>query len=117
MIPHFKGVDFVSFYIEVPVMALMYVIWIVVKRPKARILGDGAEGRPDDEDATEQTPLFSHRGVKERWRLLDLVDVNTVDLYRDEHKEDTLDLAEDSEREARTAGKWGWFWRVYYLVA
>lgn len=32
--PKFSGVDFVSFYIELPVMLLMYVVWKVLKKTK-----------------------------------------------------------------------------------
>ncbi|RKU49073.1 hypothetical protein DL546_003920 [Coniochaeta pulveracea] len=32
--PKFSGVDFVSFYIELPVMLVMYVAWKVIKRTK-----------------------------------------------------------------------------------
>jgi len=32
--PRFSGVDFVSFYIELPVMLLMFVVWKVVKRTR-----------------------------------------------------------------------------------
>lgn len=32
--PHFKAVDFVSFYIEIPLMIIMYVAWKLIKRTK-----------------------------------------------------------------------------------
>lgn len=32
--PHFKAVDFVSFYIELPLMLIMYGVWKLVKRTK-----------------------------------------------------------------------------------
>ena len=32
VIPHFSGVDFVSFYIEIPIMIVMYLIWLFVNR-------------------------------------------------------------------------------------
>jgi AAT family amino acid transporter len=34
--PRFSAIDFVSFYIELPVFALMFVIWKLVKRTKVR---------------------------------------------------------------------------------
>lgn len=32
--PHFKPVDFVSFYIEIPIMIVMFLVWKLVKRTK-----------------------------------------------------------------------------------
>jgi AAT family amino acid transporter len=32
--PTFSGVDFVSYYIELPVMLLMFVVWKLVKKTK-----------------------------------------------------------------------------------
>ncbi|KAL1955438.1 hypothetical protein VTO42DRAFT_8531 [Malbranchea cinnamomea] len=32
--PHFKAVDFVSFYIEIPIMIVMFVGWKIIKRTK-----------------------------------------------------------------------------------
>jgi amino acid transporter, AAT family len=32
--PRFSGVDFVSYYIELPVLALMYIVWKLIKRTK-----------------------------------------------------------------------------------
>ncbi|KAF7593084.1 hypothetical protein BBP40_012029, partial [Aspergillus hancockii] len=38
--PHFKGVDFVSFYIEIPVMVVMFLAWKLFKRTKFVRLGE-----------------------------------------------------------------------------
>ncbi|KAI9043917.1 uncharacterized protein KD926_002296 [Aspergillus affinis] len=32
--PHFKPVDFVSFYVEIPIMIVMFLVWKLVKRTK-----------------------------------------------------------------------------------
>ena len=32
--PHFDGVSFVSFYIELPVMLIMFVVWKLIKKTK-----------------------------------------------------------------------------------
>lgn len=32
--PHFKAVDFVSYYIELPIMLVMFLVWKLVKRTK-----------------------------------------------------------------------------------
>lgn len=38
--PRFSAVDFVSFYIELPVMLLMYVVWKLAKKTKTVSLAD-----------------------------------------------------------------------------
>ncbi|KAI0270056.1 amino acid permease-domain-containing protein [Gloeopeniophorella convolvens] len=85
--PRFSAVDFVSFYIELPVMALMYALWLLVR----------ARGRGR--------------------ALFDFVDSASVDLYRDEHDEAQVDKREDEVREARVRGRVRWAWKAYYLVA
>jgi amino acid transporter, AAT family len=92
-IPEFKGVEFVSFYVEVPVMALMYVAWILSRPQPAR--RDGVL-----------------RAFGE-----DLVDYKTVDLDRDEYAEVEADKVLDQKRESRLKGRQGWLWRCYYWIA
>lgn len=118
MIPKFSAVDFVSFYVEIPVMAVMYIAWSLIKRP----VPDSNDALPDSsEDATEHTPLIClTRKEKQPWRAWwrsDVVNVNTVDLRRDEYVEEVEDLADDEERENRLKGRWKVLWRAYYLVA
>ncbi|KAF9814582.1 hypothetical protein IEO21_05040 [Rhodonia placenta] len=89
VIPSFSAVDFVSFYVEIPVMLVMFVGWMVVRRPARK------EGRP-------------------RWH--DIVDTTTVDLTRDEYEEDATDKADDELRAERLKGQVGLLWRLYYWV-
>ncbi|KAI0061399.1 hypothetical protein BV25DRAFT_751208 [Artomyces pyxidatus] len=97
VLPRFSAIDFVSFYIEVPVMLLMYVLWLAVHR----------------REHSDALP-----GNKARWWVYsDFVDVGSVDLIRDEYHEEEADRQEEEEREKRVGGKLGWAWRIYYLVA
>ncbi|GBE81476.1 Probable amino-acid permease [Sparassis crispa] len=112
VIPHFSAVDFVSFYVELPVMVAMYVGWL---------LASGSLFRPQEEVSlslppTASTPLLYPSKLRQRWRYHDLVDTQTVDLRRDEHKEEDEDRADDEEREHRLKGQVGLLWRLYYMV-
>ncbi|KAH9983335.1 amino acid permease-domain-containing protein [Russula compacta] len=117
IIPHFSAVDFLSFYIELLVMALMYLLWLVVHRalrlpplavPPTKSLPRGIRTRT----ATAAT-------LPAAWPFFDFVDVSRVDLYRDEHEEAQVDNHEDEDevRARRLRGRASWAWTLYYLVA
>lgn len=57
-------------------------------------------------------------GIRSYW-YSDLVDVQTVDLYRDEHVESVDDKSDDETRDSRTQSKGikGFLWKVYYIAA
>ena len=89
--PHFAAVDFVSFYIEIPVMIVMYLGWILVKRPP----------KPAEREEPERRPLppvgcFGPRSGRSRWH--DLVDIHSLDLKRDEYQEVEEDRIDDAQR-------------------
>ncbi|KAF9020623.1 hypothetical protein BDZ89DRAFT_958158 [Hymenopellis radicata] len=71
IIPDFVAVDFVSLYIEIPVMIVMYFVWLWTKKIRGAVQSD--VGRPS------------------AW-LHDIVDVDTVDLKTDEHEEEEGDV-------------------------
>ncbi|KAH8998423.1 amino acid permease-domain-containing protein [Lactarius akahatsu] len=93
VIPRFSAVDFFSFYIQLPVMALMYLLWLLVQRVRHL----PASPRPAQ-------PFF------------DFVDVARVDLYHDEH-DGQVDEHEDEVRAQRLRGRARWAWAAYYLIA
>ena len=107
--PHFAAVDFVSFYIEIPVMIVMYLGWILVKRPP----------KPAEREEPERRPLlpvgcFGPRSGRSRWH--DLVDIHSLDLKRDEYQEVEEDRIDDAQRHKRLEGRARWLWRAYYWV-
>ncbi|KAF9268756.1 hypothetical protein L218DRAFT_977212 [Marasmius fiardii PR-910] len=100
--PTFSTVDFLSLYIEIPVMVVMTFVWLFVRRPN-----------PNPQPSSSAQP--SRRVL---W-FTDVVDVHTVDLYRDEYEEgsEPSDKVEDEKRKRRiTQGKGRFFWRMYYWV-
>ncbi|KAF9070829.1 amino acid permease-domain-containing protein [Rhodocollybia butyracea] len=121
VIPTFSPVDFVSLYIEIPVMVVMYVVWLILKRspdtrsPSQRPLVQG----------NRRSSSKNNRGARsasQRWYndWFDVVDIHTVDLYRDEYEAGEEDLVEDEERQKRlknTNMAQRTLWRLYYLFA
>lgn len=102
MVPKFSAVDFVSFYIEIPVMIVMFTSWLMIKRstrPAGRLLAGDGESR------------------SRVWRHLDLVDIDVVDLTQDEYTEEAEDKEEEEERKSRISGPGGLWWRLYYWIA
>ncbi|KAJ7675547.1 amino acid permease/ SLC12A domain-containing protein [Mycena rosella] len=89
--PEFVAVDFVSYYIEIPLMFVIVVGWTLYWRPWKTL------GRP--------------------WYKFDIPDLKTLDLVSQQYEEGEEERMDDEKREARQRGKTGIFWRVYYLVA
>ncbi|EKM80770.1 hypothetical protein AGABI1DRAFT_55831 [Agaricus bisporus var. burnettii JB137-S8] len=99
--PEFVVVDFISYYIEIPVMIVMYTAWMLIKRPG---LNNSSQTSP----------------TKTRFWYSDLVDVNTVDLSKDQYHDEESDHIEDETRTRRmTKGNLGRriLWRLYYVAA
>ncbi len=101
-------IDFVSFYIELLVMAIMYILWLVFRRalrPRHATLLASSPTTASESTHPEAQPFF------------DFVDVSDVDLYRDEHEETHVDKHEDEVRAQRLRGRASWAWTMYYIVA
>jgi len=108
VIPRFFIVDFLSFYIELLVIAIMYFLWLIFHRalnPRAAALLASSPTTVPGSTHPEARPFF------------DFVDVSDVDLYRDEHEETQVDKHEDEVRAQRLRGRAGWAWTLYYIVA
>ncbi|KAH7888453.1 amino acid permease-domain-containing protein [Phlebopus sp. FC_14] len=123
IVPRFSAVDFASFYIQIPIMLVMYISWIFAKRTvvpppelpsTSRVLVTHLH-----ESADELTPLI-HTGA--RWNghipkpVFDIVDTRTVDLHEDEYEGDDMDEVEDEERESRLRGRLRFLWRLFEIV-
>jgi len=118
--PKFSAVDFVSFYIEIPVMVVMYVSWLITKGATVAAVRQRVGGDATLELARETTPLLCigtrRRGIDLR-AAFDIVDLNTVDLRKDEYADVDQDEAEDNEHKQRLSGRYGLLWRLFYYVA
>ncbi|KAF9646561.1 hypothetical protein BDM02DRAFT_3118383 [Thelephora ganbajun] len=101
--PKFSAVDFVSLYLEIPMMIVMWFGWIAVRRlAKAKRV-----------TCLDNTPL--ERGIN---GILDIIDLRTIDLTSDEYQDSTEDDDEEALRQKRMSqGGWRFLWRIYYLAA
>ncbi|KAI0633293.1 amino acid permease-domain-containing protein [Trametes polyzona] len=116
VIPKFSAVDFISFYIEIPAMIIMYFAWMIIMRPASSpVLPASPPPLNDEVVETPRRPGIVRRTWK-RVTYHDSVDVRTVDLRRDEHEEEPEDLIDDQKREAKLKGRWRYFWKVYYAI-
>lgn len=97
--------EFITLYLEIPVMIVMYLGWILIRRPNPN------HHLPS---SLASSPL------PWKWLKDDLVNLDTVDLRRDEYDDVGLDPEraeeEEREREKRSTGKGRWLWRIYYWI-
>jgi len=99
--PKFSVVDFVSLYLEIPVMIVMWAGWLAVRRLAKQ--------------ATHPDGTSTNKSVN---GILDIVDLGTIDLTSDEYQDVVEDEEEEALRLKRTSqGKWRFLWRIYYLAA
>lgn len=118
VVPIFSAVDFVSFYVEVPVMVVMYIGWLILRQQTTKKINTEPQGVASTHEASDSTPLLrQHDGQSRQWKLHDLVDPSNVDLYQDEYEDEEVDYQEDEERKRRLGGRWGFIWRAFYLAA
>lgn len=123
MFPRFSTVDFLSLYLEIPAMVIMYIAYIVAHETTSSFVGwmDSPKVSTlniSSGSATESTPLFTvARGRRSTWETMnDIVDIHTVDLYKDEYIEVAEDELDDAKHEARMAGPYRIFWRLFYFL-
>lgn len=108
VIPRFSAVDFLSFYVELFVMAFMYLLWLVVHRVLKSPLSEHPPTTSSPSSAT------SHPTARP---FFDFVDVSRVDIYHDEHEDEPFDKHEDEARRGRRLrGFAGWAWALYYYI-
>lgn len=89
----------------------MYIFWLIAKgsiAPAVRL-------QVDNDETTESAGRIARLLCMLRGAF-DMVDVHTVDLHEDEYANVDQDEADDSEREERLKGRYGFLWRMYYLV-
>lgn len=101
-------------------MIVMYTIWALAKNTSATKPMAVTPGNLSLGSAGELTPLIptdSRGHATRRTRLFDIVDILSVDLYKDEHVEDADEELNDEEvKQNDLQGRFGWLWRLYYLI-
>ncbi|KAG2133812.1 amino acid permease-domain-containing protein [Suillus bovinus] len=110
--PTFSPVDFVSLYIEIPIMVIMGLCWVLAKN--TFIDSIPVPGNADHPNETT-TLIPRNAGTQEahsKWRS-DIVDIQTVDLYSDEYADEPLDEVKDEPKGKR----FSFFWRLYDMLA
>ncbi|KAF9485823.1 hypothetical protein BDN70DRAFT_870714 [Pholiota conissans] len=109
VIPKFSPVEFVSFYVEIPIIIIMFMAWMVFRRPAPQL--------PTTPQSDARTPLLFSQGHRDahKSKFHDLVDVNTVDLHVDEYEEEEEDIRDD-EVTKRLNSKGRLFWSLYYWL-
>ncbi|KIY50737.1 hypothetical protein FISHEDRAFT_38357 [Fistulina hepatica ATCC 64428] len=113
--PRFVLVEFVSMYLEIPVMFVMWLLWLL------RDISFHESGQsPDDADESEAGKATTigvrvrsiRRHIARSWDT-GIVDTQTLDLRRDEYEEQP----EDKQDDLRMARRTGLLWQLYYWIA
>jgi hypothetical protein len=113
VIPRFSAVDFFSFYVELFVMGLMYLLWLVVHRV-LKPLPLSVHQPTSSSSTASAASATSHPTARP---FFDFVDPSRVDLYHDEHEDEPFDKHEDEARRMRRMhGSAGWAWILYYYI-
>ncbi|KAH8930757.1 hypothetical protein BT69DRAFT_1255261 [Atractiella rhizophila] len=100
--PSFNSVDFVSLYIQIPLMVVLYFGWAIFRRA---YLGFEAH------EEGEEKPL-------KRWTswVWDAVDISKVDLYEHEYHDEEMDPVDKAKAEKEEERRKKWYWRIIYAV-
>jgi hypothetical protein len=102
-----------SFYVELFVMAFMYLLWLVVHRV-LRPSPLAEHHQSTSSPPTTSAATASHPTARP---FFDFVDLSRVDLYHDEHEDEPSDKHEDeAHRTRRLRGFAGWAWALYYYI-
>ncbi|KAF5326237.1 hypothetical protein D9611_000065 [Ephemerocybe angulata] len=87
VIPRFSPLDFVSFYVEIPFMTFMTLVWLIVRRERNR--------RLQESDETEGLLPRRRSHSRAKGSFWDLVNTETVDLHEDQYDEGSESGDED----------------------
>jgi len=113
-IPTFSLLDFMSFYIEIPIIVIMFAARMIWKRPCYPKYGSS-----EDPSTTDQLLPRSntHTNDNTRSRFHDLVDVDTIDLFADEYAEEGRSESDaEDEAKKRKTGRMKLLWLLYYWL-
>ncbi|KAF8906476.1 amino acid permease-domain-containing protein [Gymnopilus junonius] len=113
LFPAFSVVDFVSFYIELPIMAIMFSAWIIFRRSRSQFEIQANSISSEIQQSGSQSRVTNAKKIP---RLHDLVDISTVNLYQDEYVESVATVDVEDVMKKRIDGKLGILWRIYYFL-
>ena len=108
IIPTFSPADFISLYIEIPIIIVMFFAWLFFSRRESELSARSLFPDPSDGNSPS-------RPNRNEVKYHDLVDINTVDLIRDEYDEED-DTGVEDEMTSRLNGKMKLLWTFYYWL-
>jgi len=115
IIPTFSLVDFISFYIQIPIMVVMFFTWLFLSRRESE-QSEGSTSEPLLSDPGMDDGIPSHLDRDKTLKYHDLVNVDTVDLVRDEYDDEEDDVEDENEVTRRLSGKMKLLWTLYYWL-
>jgi len=114
IIPTFSLVDFISFYIEIPIMVVMFFTWLFLSSHESE-QSAGSTSEPLLSDSGMDGGSPSHLNRDKTPKFHDLVNIDTVDLIRDEYDEED-DMEGEDEVTSQLSGKMKLLWTFYYWL-
>jgi len=102
LVPRFTPIEFLSYYVEIPAMVLMFTVWRTLSFHRS----------------SDKTPLLNSMqpAVQHSFWTGDVADLDTIDLTRYEYIEDESDRRDDELRISRQQGGTRWLWNLYYWL-
>lgn len=97
-------------------MIAMFVAWMIIRGPLTYVEDATTISSLSEPLLPGASTLSSSSDSKRKSRLHDLVDVDSVDLYRDEYAEDLVEMEAEDEVTKRLNGRFGLLWRLYYWL-
>lgn len=105
-VPHFHPLDFLSYYIEIMVMVIMFVTWRTLSLYKSR-------SNPPMRPLLDSVKDDEHRSS---FWTGDVADLDNIDLMQDEYHDVEVDTLDDDERILQQPGITRWLWNLYYWL-
>ena len=104
-------------------MLIMFLAWLYFKSPSSSSQSSHSHSKSTIVRNDASQPLLPQESVintdliprRKHW-YSDLVDVDNVDLSRDEYADEEDDILDDEERTKRVSGRLGVLWTIYYWV-
>lgn len=99
----------------------MFVVWLYFKRPEPHAylpVEDAPLFQSDEHIAGSVSSVTETTVTHRRSKFHDLVDIDSVDLFLDEYKEDAQEVAEEEEMAKRleSPGLKGVLWALYHWL-